>query len=241
MLSLRNQCLLLALQVLCFSGINGMRPAQAADWPQFRGPNCSGVSTEKHKLPAEFDDQKNVIWSAELGDGIGCPVVAGGRVFTSGMVDKEKVGLYAFDAETGKKLWERTWDTGELLEIHKTNSFAATTPAADDERVYFYFSTLGMLAVDAETGADVWKQELPIPYFVFKWGAGMSPTLYKDLVLFCQDDDLAPAFYAFDKKTGKIVWKDDRSDQAVNYSHPVICETDKGDEIVVAGTGKLIG
>ena len=185
MLWTRKRTVLLAVVTGLFSLLGRGDLVQAEDWPQFRGPNCSGVSTGKKPLPAEFDDQKNVIWSQNLGDGIGCPVVAAGRVFTSGMVGKDKIGLYAFDAETGKKLWERVWKTGDLLEIHKTNSFAATTPAADAERVYFYFSTLGMLAVDAETGADVWKQELPIPYFVFKWGAGMSPTLYQDLVLFC--------------------------------------------------------
>jgi len=128
-----------------------------------------------------------------------------------------------------------------LAEIHKTNSHAATTPAADSERVYFYFSTLGLKALDARTGKDVWKQDLPVPYFVFKWGPGMSPTLYKDLVLFLQDDDLYPTFYAFDRKSGELRWKDDRGDMAVNYSHPVICQTDHGDEIVVAGTGMLIG
>ncbi|MCH7728386.1 MAG: PQQ-binding-like beta-propeller repeat protein [Planctomycetes bacterium] len=79
------------------------------------------------------------------------------------------------------------------------------------------------------------------PFFVFKWGPAMSPVLYKDLVLFVQDDDLFPAFYAFDKRTGDLRWKDSRDDMAVNYSHPVICPTDHGDEIVVAGTGLLIG
>jgi len=215
--------------------------AFSEDWPQFRGPNCSGVSTSTKSLPAKFSATENVKWSAKLGDGIGCPVVAAGRVFTSAMIDKKTIGLFAFDAKTGKKLWERSWPAGKLPEVHKTNSQAATTPAADANRVYFYFSTLGMLAVDAKTGADVWQTELPEPYFVFKWGVGMSPTLYKDKVLFVQDDDLNPAFYAFDKKTGKIVWKDDRNDMAVNYSHPVICESNSGDEIVVAGTGMLVG
>jgi outer membrane protein assembly factor BamB len=212
-----------------------------ADWPQFRGPNCTGVSKSKEPLPAEFSPEKNVKWSVDLGDGIGCPVVAGGRVFTSAMIGKDKMGLYAFDSATGKQLWKRSWPIGDIGDVHKTNSHAATTPAADNKRVYFYFSTLGLVALDAATGKDVWKKELPVPYFVFKWGAGMSPTLYKDMVLFVQDDDLAPAFYAFDKTTGKLRWKDDRSDQAVNYSHPVICSTDKGDEIVVAGTGALVG
>jgi len=214
---------------------------EAEDWPQFRGPNSAGVSVASKPLPTEFSSDKNVRWSEKLGEGIGCPVVAAGRVFTSAMVDENTMGLYAFDAATGKQLWLRKWPVGDVAPVHKTNSHASTTPAADGKRVYFYFATLGMVALDAKTGADIWHKELPVPYFVFKWGAGMSPVLYKDLVLFVQDDDLAPAFYAFDKRTGDVRWKDDRNDMAVNYSHPVICKTDQGDEIVVAGTGLLIG
>ncbi len=213
----------------------------ADDWPQFRGPNCTGISATKKSLPVEFSNTKNVSWSADAGDGVGCPVVAAGRAFVCGMVGDETIRLSAFDAATGEVLWKRDWATGKLPEIHKTNSHASTTPAADADRVYFYFSSLGLVAVDAKTGKDVWHQELPTPFFVFKWGPAMSPVLYKDKVLFCQDDDLFPAFYAFDKKSGKELWKDSRDDMAVNYSHPVVCSTDSGDEIVVAGTGLLVG
>ncbi|MGD9857781.1 MAG: PQQ-binding-like beta-propeller repeat protein [Planctomycetaceae bacterium] len=216
-------------------------PLAAEDWPQFRGPNCSGVSLTSTHLPVEFSDTEHVAWSAGLGDGIGSPVVVKGRVFTTAMFGPDDVGLCAFDAGTGEKLWERKWPIGDHDEIHATNSHASTTPCADDERVYAYFSTIGLVAVDAATGEDVWHQKLPVPYFVFKWGPGMSPVLHKDLVLFCQDDDLNPAFYAFDKRTGDLRWQDDRGDMAVNYSHPVICSTEQGDEIVVAGTGILVG
>src|SRR5688572_5511217 len=57
----------------------------------------------------------------------------------------------------------------------------------------------------------------------------------------CQDDDLFPAIYALDKATGKVRWMDDRLDMAVNYSHPVVCSAGGRDDIVVAGTGMLIG
>ncbi|WP_397568427.1 PQQ-binding-like beta-propeller repeat protein [Schlesneria sp. T3-172] len=216
-------------------------PVVADDWPQFRGPNCSGVSQTSAPLPVEFSDTEKVKWSTKLGDGIGSPIVVAGRVYTSAMIDPQTVGVVALDARTGEKLWTRSWPIGDVDEIHLTNSHAGTTPAADEERVYFYFSTLGMVALDAKTGEDVWHRPLPVPYFIFKWGAGMSPVLTKDLVLFCQDDDLHPAMYAFDKKTGEIRWQDDRNDMAVNYSHPVICETPHGEEVVVAGTGLLIG
>jgi outer membrane protein assembly factor BamB len=216
-------------------------PIPAADWPQFRGPNCSGISADARDLPTEFSSEKNVRWSATVGDGIGGAVIADGRLFVSGMTDKERVSLFAFDVKTGAKLWQRDWPTGPLPEVHATNSQASSTPAADAERVYFYFTTLGLMAVDANSGADVWLQPLPEPFFVFKWGAGMSPVLYKEMVLFCQDDDLNPTLRAFDRRTGKPLWKDDRLDQAVNYSHPVINTVDGRDEIVVAGTGLLMG
>ncbi len=214
---------------------------RAEDWPQFRGPNCSGISLGTKPLPVKFSATENVRWSAKVGDGVGGSVIAAGRVFVSGMTADETVSLFAFDATTGKKLWQRDWATGPLAEVHATNSQASATPAADADRVFFYFSTLGLLTVDAQSGKDVWQQKLPTPFFVFKWGPGMSPVLYRDLVLFCQDDDLNPAFYAFDKATGKLRWKDERIDMAVNYSHPVVCTVDGRDEIVVAGTGMLVG
>ena len=219
----------------------GMKSARSDDWPQFRGPNCTGISSSTTRLPVRFSSTTNVAWSKDVGDGIGSPVIADGRVFVSGMSGERQVALFAYDLKTGRQLWKRTWDTPELMDVHKMNSHASTTPAADSERVYFYFKTLGMLALDSRSGKTVWRNKLPKPFFVFKWGAGMSPVLYKNMVLFCQDDDIHPAFYAFNKRTGKTIWKEDRSDQAVNYSHPVICKTKRGDEIVVAGTGKLIG
>ena len=213
---------------------------QAEDWPQYRGENCSGISPST-QLPSEFTPEKNLVWSQKVGDGIGAVAIAAGRVFVSGMSDPQTVTLRAFEAATGKELWKRDWPAGDLMEIHESNSQASSTPAADANRVYFYFTTLGLVALDAKTGADCWKQELPVPFFVFKWGPGMSPVLYKDLVLFCQDDDLAPAMYAFDRNTGELKWKDDRSDMCVNYSHPVVCTADGRDDIVVGGTGSLIG
>ncbi len=235
----RPSCLL-AVLVAGIVASAAVPTAIAADWAQFRGPNCSGISAGKEPLPDVLDTDKNLAWSVGLGDGIGSPVVAAGRVFISEMSGDEEVSLVCLDLASGKELWRKAFATGMLPDIHKSNSHAATTAAADKDRVYFYFSTLGMLACDAATGELLWKQEIPEPYFVFKWGPGMSPILHKDKVIFCQDDDLAPAIYAFDKATGKVVWHVERDDMAVNYSHPVICETDRGPELVVAGTGKLL-
>ena len=147
------------------------------------------------------------------------------------------------DAKSGKQLWKRTMQVEgkPLANIHDANSYASSTPAADAERVYVYFTRFGLMAFDAETGRPAWHRQLPEPYFVFDWGPGMSPVLHGDRLFFCQDDDLFPALYCINKTDGEIVWKDDRSDMACCYSHPVICETTNGVELVVGGTGKLLG
>jgi outer membrane protein assembly factor BamB len=82
---------------------------------------------------------------------------------------------------------------------------------------------------------------LPIPYYVFKWGAGMSPVLQGDTLIFVQDDDLSPAVYAFDTATGKIRWKDERHDMCASYSHPVFNKAADGDEVILGGTGRVVG
>ncbi len=219
----------------------------AEDWPQFRGPNCTGVSPSKKSLPTHFSPTKNVRWSAVLGDGIGSPAVAAGRVFSTAMTNPKgkepKLVVSAFDAVSGKRLWQQEISAGRkpLPHIHEVNSYASASPAADDERVYVYFLRTGLTAFDARTGKQVWHFPMPEPFYIFDWGPGTSPVLHGDRLFFCQDDDVFPALYALDKRTGKLLWKDDRSDMAVSYSHPVIIDTPTGPELVVAGTGKVMG
>ncbi len=225
----------LLLAGLCFAVT-----AHAEDWPQFRGINGSGASVSK-KLPQSFSGESNVAWKVNLGEGIASPVVKQGRLYSTAMVSGEKLGVFGLDAASGKQLWKSEFETGKLPRITPPNSHASSTPATDGERVYVYFSTLGILALDAKTGAEVWRYTMPKPAYLMDWGAASSPIVHDGMVIFCQDDDLAPFLVAVDAKTGKEKWKTLRKDMLAGYALPVLCEANGRTDVVVAGSGKLKG
>ncbi|MAT15835.1 MAG: serine/threonine protein kinase, partial [Planctomyces sp.] len=213
----------------------------AEDWSQFRGPNASGVSTESDDLPVEFSIDDKVLWSAEVGEGIACPIIVDNRAYTTAMTEPRVFSVFCFDAANGDELWRRDFETGELPPIMAPNKPASSTPACDGERVYVYFSTLGMIALDAESGEDEWQLPVQKPWYLMGWGAAHSPIVHGDLVIFNQDDDLAPFLMAVDKASGSPVWRTERPDMLAGYAVPLICEVNGRTEVIVAGTGKMKG
>ena len=219
-------------------------PLNAEDWPQFRGANSSGISSNSKPLPVKFSNTENVRWSASVGEGVGGAVVAAGRAFVSGMTAKETVSLFAFDAETGHKLWQRDWSTGRCRK-YTDQQPRQLNPRRRCRSRLFLFQLAGHAGGRCRERAKTFGGDRSLFRSSSSSGApGMSPVLYTEQdpdAVFCQDDDLSPALYALDRATGKQLWKDERLDMAVNYSHPVVNKVDGRDEIVVAGTGLLIG
>ena len=124
----------------------GRATCHAEDWPQFRGPNGSGVSASKQSLPEKFSTTENKIWATPVGDGIASPVVASGRLFTTAMNGERVLRVLAFDADSGKQSWYRDFPLNDLPPITPPNSQASSTPCADAERVYLYVTTRGLVA-----------------------------------------------------------------------------------------------
>ena len=213
----------------------------AEEWAQFRGFNASGVSTESTNLPVKFSHDENVLWSASLGEGVACPIVSAGKVVATTMIDQQTFGIICFDARTGAELWRDELETGPTPSITSPNTQASSTPAADGERVYVYFSTIGMLAYDLNTGKQLWKRSLPPSFYLLGWGDAQSPIVHEDMVLFSRDDDLAAFLIAYDKYTGDVRWKTPRPEMLGGYAVPVICKAGDQTDVVIAGSGKLKG
>ncbi|MCL6505188.1 MAG: PQQ-binding-like beta-propeller repeat protein [Pirellulales bacterium] len=211
------------------------------DWPQFRGPNATGVSQGMAPLPVEFSSEQNVRWALELGDGVASPIVVAGRVYITAMSEADVLSVYALDARSGTLLWRRDLPMGTLPAITPPNSHASSTPACDGTRLYVYASTLGLLALSVEDGAVLWRHALPVPQYLMDWGAASSPIVWQDMVIFNQDDDLDSYLLALDAATGTVRWKTPRPEMLAGYAVPVICQAEGRSEIVIAGTGKLKG
>ena len=235
-------CKRLSVGLVCLTMlVCRLSSATAEDWPQFRGNNATGVSTESTDLPVKFSSTDNVLWSTKLGAGVASPVIVDGRVFATAMVAEQKFAVFSFDARTGKQLWRSEFDTGPLPSITTPNTHASCTPAVDGQRVYVHFSTLGLLGLDAQTGKLIWKHPIAVPFYLLGWGAANSPIVYENMVIFNLDDDLAPFLLAVDKYTGKAIWRSERPEMLGGYAVPVIVKAEGREDIVVAGSGKLLG
>jgi len=122
-----------------------------ADWRQFRGTDSSGLASDT--LPQEFGPNKNVAWKAELpGRGLSSPIVVGDRIFVTASSGPrgDRLHVLAFDAKTGRQLWQRTlWGTGPTA-CHPKTCMAAPTPASDGKHVVALFATNDVICLDLD-------------------------------------------------------------------------------------------
>ncbi len=199
-------------------------------WPQFRGPNASGIG--RGKPPIHFGPGQNVRWKTAVGSGISSPVVWADRVFLTEFDSAgQKLATVCFDRGTGGILWRRAVAAEKIEKVHKSSSPAAPTPTTDGERVYVYFGSYGLLCYDLE-GNLQWERPLPLPENPY--GATASPILAGELlVLNHQGKDAY--LLGLNRRNGQTVWRTDRTLFRYGWSTPVHWRHDGIDEIVVLG------
>ena len=127
-------------------------------WPQFRGPNCSGVSETAHP-PAEFGPGNHQLWKVAVPGGLSSPVVWGDRIFLTGF-DAGKLEVHCYARKDGRQIWKRAVPTEKLEEFHASEgSPASSSCATDGQRVVSYFGSCGLVCHDFE-GREIWRRPL---------------------------------------------------------------------------------
>jgi outer membrane protein assembly factor BamB len=188
--------------------------AQAGDWPRWRGPNFDGISQETGwvaQWPAEGPKR---LWEASVGIGYASFSVSQGRVYTMGNV-KNLDTVFCFDAETGRTLWKHEYPCSPT----DPNGYHGTrcTPTVDGDRVYSVSRDGQFFCLDAAQGTVLWSKKFKADFGAEppKWGYSGSPLVEKDWVLY-EVGAAGAGVVAFDKKTGRVVWK--KGNDSAGYS-----------------------
>jgi outer membrane protein assembly factor BamB len=224
--------------------------ASAEDWPQFRGPNGSGVSASTG-LPEVFGPEKNVVWKTPLPPGHSSPVLTRDRVFVTAYVEEKAIGsqqpaggtkgnargknhkllIICLDRQTGKLLWQREVPRARAGRLENVNNPASPSPVTDGTNVYVFFQEFGLVSYDG-AGQERWRRPLG-PFNMF-YGFGASPILVEDKVILPVDQD-SPSSYliAVDKTSGRVRWKVDRPAVISGYSTPIIFQPKQGSKQIV--------
>jgi outer membrane protein assembly factor BamB len=212
------------------------RPASAADWSRFRGPNGTGIASEQD-IPLQWDEQA-VLWKTTIpGAGNSSPVVWGDRVFLqTAATDGNERSLVCLHAADGKVLWSAPV-AGSFSRTHPKNSQTSSTPATDGQRVYAMFwdgRDIAMFAYDFQ-GKLLWKTGLG--RFRSQHGPGTSPIVHDGKVFFANDCDGSSMLFALDAATGKVAWQTPRQAFRACYSTPFVLELPGGaPQLIVAST-----
>jgi len=206
-----------------------LQSVRADDWPQFRGPNHNGTSTESISTKWPHDGPRQ-LWKVPLNDGFSTFAVASGKAFT--LVSREIDGAnqevcVALDADSGKEIWSSKlgvakYDNGGDRGVpgNDGGDGPRSTPSIDGGRVYTYSSRLILECFDADTGREIWKHNLIGEYggHNISWQSAASPLIEGDLV-YVAGGGAGQSLLAFDKADGHVVWK--ALSERMTHSTPV--------------------
>ncbi len=167
---------------------------QAADWPQWRGPDRTNVSKETGLLDAWPKDGPPLTWKAVgLGDGVAPVSVAGGRVFTTGNLGEDVV-CTALSESDGQQLWSTKLGPA-AKEFSVMRWLAQMAPTVDERRVYAVTANGDYVCLSAETGKIIWQKHYVKDFAGKKggnWGFCDYPLVDGDRLIICPGGDKTP-------------------------------------------------
>ena len=211
-------------------------PAWAADWPQFLGPKRDSTTDE---TVAAWTGAPKVLWKHKVGPAHASPVVANGIAYAFYQPgSKPADALAAYDAATGKPLWEKSYDREPF-----SPPFGAGprgTPTVDGGRVFTLGGT-GILACwDAKTGDVIWKVDTLKEFTAenLTFGVSASPLVFDDRV-YVNVGGKGAGLVAFNRETGKPAWK--ATDDGASYSSPIAVGTGEKAQVVFLTKQNLLG
>ena len=212
--------------------------APASNWPQFQGPDRTGVSPETGLAKEWPAEGPKTLWALPLQEGFGGPAIYDGEVYVLDREDDARDVLRCLSLDTGEVLWTVAYDSPGST----SHDGSRTTPTVTATHVY----TVGLMGnftcYDRATKKIAWQKDLQADFHsgLPNWGFSQSPVLYEDMVIVAPQ--AKDAFVtAYNQKTGEQIWASPTLGSG-GYSSPVIAKLDGEDQVVmVSGPGRETG
>jgi outer membrane protein assembly factor BamB len=152
--------------------------------------------------------------------------------------------LYCLNLKSGKVEWQKEFFMGHPPGgRHRKNSFTSESPVTDGKFVYVYVANLGVWAYDLK-GKQVWSTPLEANPIYLDFGTGSSPALIGNLLITMSDNEKQQYIAAFDKQTGKQVWRTNRDvggkGRRSGWATPFVWRHALRTEVVAVGPGEAI-
>jgi outer membrane protein assembly factor BamB len=207
---------------------------RADDWPQWMGPRRNGVSAES-AWRSDFGSHKPpTLWGAKVGRGYAAVTVVGDRALTVGNADNRDT-IWCFNADNGQVRWTYHY---ECPGAGAGFPGPAVQPTVDGDRLYTVSRLGHLICLRLDDGAKVWSlgpEQVGWSNKPRTWhGATCHPLIVEDrLILQTGHDDGAIA--AFDKQTGRILWR--AAPAKLGYASPILRQVN-GQPRILAFTGE---
>jgi outer membrane protein assembly factor BamB len=217
----------LAIFFLCHAVLPLMQ-LRANDWPEWRGEGRCGIWSETGTLEKFPSEGLKPVWRVPIGGGYSGPAVANGRVFVTDFTSKQgprgTERLIALDEPTGKILWTREWaaDYSGLSYAYGPRA----TPTVDADRLYVLGAKGTLLCLRVTTGEVLWQRDYVKDYKteVPTWGMAGAPLVDGERLICLVGGQPDAKVVAFNKLTGKEIWRALNSESEPGYNPPLMIE-----------------
>jgi len=214
-----------------------------SDWPWWRGPSRDGHAAATSKPPTSFSATKNVAWKSPIpGRGHSSPIIVGDSIFLTAADDgKQEQSVLALSRKTGKQLWKKEVSQGGFPKLHPKNTQATPSVASDGERLFVVFChhETAQLTVFDLAGKQLWQKVVsPFRPRRYEYGYAPSPLIYRGTVIVAAEYDGDSSLAAFDRESGKEVWRTPRPGN-ISYSTPVVAHLAGRDQLLISGADQV--
>ena len=219
--------------------LNLCSSSNAADWPQWRGPDRNGISRETGLLKTWPKEGPPLLWTYKnAGLGYSGPAIVGDRLYLMGARGDSEY-LYALDLKdmhdkSPREAWAIKIGPTFTWKSNYWNKGPSATPSVDGELIYGLGGFGDLACVETATGKERWRKSMPKDLGgavnniggspeTIGWGYAWSPLVDGEQVI-CVPGGSQGTLAALDKKNGNVLWRSKELTDEASYSSPILAE-----------------